>query len=323
MQVGVGLPTTIPGTRGDTVLDWARRADTGPFSSVAVLDRFLYDSYDPLISLAAAAGATTRVRLATLIVIGPLRNPALLAKSAASLDALSGGRLTLGLSVGARHDDYEAAGVDYRTRGKRLVEQLATFRDRWEDERIGPAPARPGGPELLVGGLTDAAYARAARYADGYVHNGGPPRAFARAADRARAAWLDSGRPGTPRLYGQGYFALGGEAAAEAGAGYLRDYYAFTGHFVERIVAGLLTTPQAIAQFVRGYAEAGCDELVLFPTTSDPPELERLADVVASLSGTVTLSAPAAAPSAPPFVGASGGRPLGSGGRPGRGGNSR
>ncbi|HEU5438023.1 MAG TPA: LLM class flavin-dependent oxidoreductase [Ktedonobacterales bacterium] len=322
MQVGVGLPTTIPGTRGDVVLDWARRADAGPFSSVAVLDRLLYDSYDPLISLAAAAGATTRVRLATLIVIGPLRNPALLAKSAASLDALSGGRLTLGLSVGARHDDYEAAGVDYRTRGKRLVEQLATFRDHWEDERIGPAPARPGGPELLVGGLTDAAYARVARYADGYVHNGGPPRAFARAAERVRAAWLDAGRPGKPRLWGQSYFALGGEAAAEAGTAYLRDYYAFTGHFVERIVAELLTTPQGIAQLIRGYAEAGCDELALFPATSDPSELERLADVITSLAGTVTLPAPVtAAPSAQPFVGAPIGHPHA--GRPGRGKDSR
>jgi len=301
MQVGVGLPTTIPGTRGATVLEWARRADVGPFSSLAVLDRLVYDSYDPLISLAAAAGATTRARLATLIAIGPLRNPSLLAKSAASLDALSGGRLTLGLAVGARHDDYEAAGVDYRTRGQRLVEQLATFRDRWEDDRSGPAPARPGGPELLVGGLTDAAFVRAARYADGYVHNGGPPRAFARAADKARAAWLDAGRPGLPRLWGQGYFALGGEATSQAGATYLRDYYAFTGHLAERIVAELLTTPQAIAQFVRGYAEAGCDELALFPTSADPAELERLADVVAGIVGTGTGTG------TPPRVAADGG----------------
>ncbi|HEX6799539.1 MAG TPA: LLM class flavin-dependent oxidoreductase [Ktedonobacterales bacterium] len=287
MQVGVGLPSTIPGTPGAVVLDWARHADAGPFSSVAVLDRLVYDSYDPLIVLAAAAGATSRVRLATLIVISPLRNTALLAKSAASLDALSGGRLTLGVAVGARHEDYEAAGVDYHRRGRRLEEQLATLRDTWEDERIGPRPARAGGPELLVGGLTDDAYARVARYADGYVHNGGPPRIFARAADKARAAWLDAGRPGAPKLWGQGYFALGGPDAAAAGAAYLRDYYAFTGHFAEKIAEGLLTTPQAVAQLVRGYADAGCDELALFPTVADPAELDRLADVIAGLGASV------------------------------------
>lgn len=295
VQVGVGLPSTIPGTPGAVVLDWARRADAGPFSSVSVLDRLVYDSYDPLIALAASAGATSRVRLATLIVISPMRNTTLLAKAAASLDALSGGRLTLGVSVGARHEDYEAAGVDYRTRGRRLEEQLATFRDIWEDERIGPTPGRAGGPELLVGGLTDEAYARVARYADGYVHNGGPPRIFARAADKARAAWLDAGRPGAPKLWGQGYFALGGAEAAAAGAAYLRDYYAFTGHFAEKIAEGLLTTPQAVAQCVRGYADAGCDELALFPTVADPAELDRLADVVAGLGASVTVPARAQA----------------------------
>jgi hypothetical protein len=66
----------------------------------------------------------------------------------------------------------------------------------------------------------------------------------------------------------------------DAGAGYLRDYYAFTGPFAERIAAGQLTTPQAIVQFVRGYEEAGCDELLLFPTVADLAQLERLADVI-------------------------------------------
>jgi hypothetical protein len=117
------------------------------------------------------------------------------------------------------------------------------------------------------------------RYADGYVHNGGPPRAFARAADKARAAWYDAGRIGRPQLWAQGYFAFGEEAAA-AGRDYLRHYYAFTGPFAERIAAGLLTTPQAVSSFVRGYAEAGCDELLLFPTTSDLSQLEQLSGIL-------------------------------------------
>ncbi len=279
MQVGIGLPNTIPGADRELLINWARQADEGPFSNLSVLDRLVYDSYEPLIVLAAVAVLTQRIRLATTIVISPLRNTTLLAKEAASVDALSGGRLTLGLAVGARRDDYEAAGVEYSSRGKRLTEQLEALRRQWEDEACGPKPVQPNGPELLVGGGSDHTFARMVRYADGYVHGGGPPKTFVRAAEKARTAWLDAGRPGRPRLWAMGYFALG-DAAAAAGAAYLRDYYAFTGPFAEKIAAGLLTTPQAIAQFRRGYADAGCDELVLFPTVPEISQLQRLADVV-------------------------------------------
>jgi alkanesulfonate monooxygenase SsuD/methylene tetrahydromethanopterin reductase-like flavin-dependent oxidoreductase (luciferase family) len=274
MNVGVGLPTTTPGTDGALVLDWARRADTGPFSSLGVLDRVAYDSLEPFAALAAAAGVTARVRLATMIAIGPLRATALLAKQAASVNVLSGRRLTLGLAIGARIEDYEAAGVTHRGRGRRLSEQLAYLRGGIDEQQVGPAR---NGIELLVGGASGPAFSRMARYADGYAHAGGPPRAFAGAAARAEAAWRDFGRPGRPRLWGQGYFALGD---VERGEAYLRDYYAFTGPFVERIVAAHLTSARAVKDFVRGYEEVGCDELVLFPTVSDAAELDRLAEVV-------------------------------------------
>ena len=274
MNVGVGLPTTTPGADGALVVEWAKRAEAGPFTSLAVLDRLAYESFEPFTALAAAAGVTSRVRLATMVAAGPLRPTALLAKQAASLHALSGGRLTLGLAIGARLEDYEAAGVDHRDRGRRLAEQLAYVRGRVEEERVGPSRE---GIELLVGGGSGPAFARMARYADGYAHGGGPPRAFAGAAARAEAAWRDLGRPGRPRLWGQGYFALGD---VEAGNTYLRDYYAFTGPFAERVVAANLTSARAVKDFVRGYAEAGCDELVLFPTVSDLSELDRLAEAV-------------------------------------------
>jgi alkanesulfonate monooxygenase SsuD/methylene tetrahydromethanopterin reductase-like flavin-dependent oxidoreductase (luciferase family) len=274
MNVGVGLPSTTPDTDGAVVLEWARRADAGPFSSVAVLDRVVYDNLEPFTTLAAAAAVSTRVRLATMIAIAPLRATALLAKQAASVHALSGGRLTLGLAIGARVDDYEVAGVEHRGRGRRLSEQLAYLRGGVDQNRVGPSRE---GIELLVGGAGGPAFARMARYGDGYAHGGGPPRAFASAAARAQAAWTDLGRPGRPRLWGQGYFALGD---VDRGNDYLRDYYAFTGPFVERIVAANLTSARAIKDFVRGYEEAGCDELVLLPTLGDIGELDRLAEAV-------------------------------------------
>jgi alkanesulfonate monooxygenase SsuD/methylene tetrahydromethanopterin reductase-like flavin-dependent oxidoreductase (luciferase family) len=283
MRVGVGLPGTVPGAGGDLLIRWAALADQGPFSSLGVLDRLAYDSYEPLTMLAAAAAVTRRVLLATTIVVAPLRNTSLLAKAAASVDAISHERLVLGLAVGARREDYDAAGVQYRARGRHLSEQLAALRLIWEEGSLNPSAARPQGPTLLLGGQSDLGFARMARYTNGYVHGGGPPRAFARAADKARAAWLDAGRPGLPQLWAQGYFAFGDEAAREAGMNYLRDYYAFTGPFAERIAAGILTTPQAVAQFIRGYEEAGCDELVLFPTIPDLAQLERLAEVLHGL----------------------------------------
>jgi len=282
MRIGIGLPNGIPGTDGQLIIEWSRLADHGPFSSLGVVDRLVYDSYDPFIALAAAAAVTHRIRLATTIIAGPLHSTAMLAKTAASLDAFSNGRLVLGLAVGARKEDYDTVGIDYHTRGKRLSEQLATLRTYWEDGSLGPKSAGPDGPELLVGGLSDSTFARVARYADGYIYGGGPPKSFSRAADKARAAWIDAARPGKPQLWAQGYFALGDDAV-QVGADYMKDYYAFTGPFAERIASGLLTTPQAIAQFLCGYEEAGCDELVLFPTVPDLAQLERLEAVLGRL----------------------------------------
>jgi alkanesulfonate monooxygenase SsuD/methylene tetrahydromethanopterin reductase-like flavin-dependent oxidoreductase (luciferase family) len=279
MRVGVGLPNTVSGTAGGQILDWARRADAGAFSSLAVLDRVQYDSYDPLTTLAVAAGATERIRLATMIVVAPLHNTTLLAKAAATVNALSQGRFTLGLAVGARKSDYDAVGAPYDGRGSRFEGQLGVLRAQWEDRAIGPLTTESPAPELLIGGNSEATFGRVARYANGYMHGGGPPNVFARMAEKALAAWSDAGRPGRPKLWGMGYFALGDEVR-DGGLDYLRDYYAFTGPFAERIAQGLLTTPQAVAQFVRGYEEAGCDELILFPTSASLTQLERLAAVI-------------------------------------------
>jgi alkanesulfonate monooxygenase SsuD/methylene tetrahydromethanopterin reductase-like flavin-dependent oxidoreductase (luciferase family) len=261
------------------ILDWVRQAERGPFSTLGVFDRLAYDSFDPLISLSASAAMTSRIRLATTILTGPLYNTAVLAKELASLDVLSGGRLVVGLAIGARESDYDVAGLPHGARGRRLDEQLIQLRDYWERDVIGPKPVCPGGPPILIGGLNDQTFWRAARYANGYLHGGGPPQTFAKAAEKARAAWADAARPDRLQLWGMGYYALG-EKEAETGRAYLRDYYSFVGPFAEKIAAGLLTTPQSLVHYVRSYQEAGCDELILFPTVSQISQLERLADAM-------------------------------------------
>lgn len=277
MRIGIGLPTTTAGARGEDLLSWAREADDGPFHSLGVVDRMVYPSLESMSVLAACASVTERVRLVTMVVIGPLRQAATLAKQTLALDAVSGGRATLGVAVGARRDDYDALGVEHSMRGAALERLLASLRDSFDDERMGDGSH----PELIVGGGSDVSLARAARHADGYVHGGGPPRAFERAADRMRTAWGEAGRPGRPRLWAQGYFVLGDDDKRERALNYMLDYYSFTGPFARRIAEGLLTTPQQVTAFARGYAEAGCDELVLLPAISDADQVARLSEAVA------------------------------------------
>src|SRR3989442_9147858 len=105
MRIGVGLPTSTPPLgarhRGRELLAWATGAEAGPFSSLGVTDRLVYDCADPMVALAAAAAVTTRLRLVTMVVIGPIRPAAVLAPQAASLDPLSGGRGTPRVSPAA------------------------------------------------------------------------------------------------------------------------------------------------------------------------------------------------------------------------------
>ncbi len=149
MDVGIGLPNAVPGLDGRLVMDWARSAEERGFSTLGTIDRVLFPNYESLIVLAAAAAVTERIRLMTDILISPLRNNTpVLAKQAASLDNISGGRLVLGLAPGVRDDDYKVSGVDFAARGRILDEQLAEMTRLWAGESVsglggvGPETAR-------------------------------------------------------------------------------------------------------------------------------------------------------------------------------------
>ena len=284
MDVGIGLPSTIPSMRPDELVAWARRAEERGFSSLGVIDRLVYGNYEPLIALAAAAAVTERIRLLTSILIVPLRaSAAVLAKQAATVDHLSGGRLVLGVAAGGREDDFQAAGVPFAGRGRRFDEMLAEMRRIWAGEPRGTAgaigPKPPGGPVLVVGGTADVSFRRAAEYGAGWIAGGGSPEMFGQAAERARAAWAERGREGAPRLLSLGYASLGPDARQHA-EGYLRDYYGFLGPYADRIAAGALTDVGAVREAVDRFREAGCDELVLFPCNPDPGQVDLLADAI-------------------------------------------
>jgi alkanesulfonate monooxygenase SsuD/methylene tetrahydromethanopterin reductase-like flavin-dependent oxidoreductase (luciferase family) len=286
MDIGIGLPATIPGVDRDSLLDWSRRADRRGFASLGVIDRIVYPNYEPLIALTAAAAVTERIRLVTAILIGPYRlNDALLAKQVATVDSLSGGRVVLGIAIGARTDDYEASGAPLQGRGARLERQLDELTRLWSGEErgfagaVGPPPVSEGGPSVIVGGQVDAAFRRAARFGDGWIMGGGTPEDFGGGADKMRRAWSEAGRDGEPRLMALCYFALG-DGASDAADSYLHDYYAFTGDYADQIVAGAATDEETIKGYASGFAGAGCHELICFPCSKDPRQVDLLADAV-------------------------------------------
>jgi alkanesulfonate monooxygenase SsuD/methylene tetrahydromethanopterin reductase-like flavin-dependent oxidoreductase (luciferase family) len=277
MDVAIGLPSTVPGTTGAQLTEWARRAEARGFSSLGTIDRLAYPNYEPLTALAAAAAVTERIGLCTSVLLGPLRaNAVVLAKQALSVHALSGGRLTLGIGLGGRDDDYELAGIELGNRGEELDAMLVRIKEVWEGGEIGPSTESV--PTLIVGGGVDASFARAARFGAGWIAGSVPADYFATMAEKADAAWAAAGRDGEPRKMSLAYFSLGADAERNASA-CLGDYYAWLGEDLANfMVASAAKDSETVQQFLAAFEGAGCDELIFFPSSSDPDQVDLLAD---------------------------------------------
>jgi alkanesulfonate monooxygenase SsuD/methylene tetrahydromethanopterin reductase-like flavin-dependent oxidoreductase (luciferase family) len=283
MELGIGLPNTVPGTTREELLEFARAAEEAGFSSLGTIDRIVYGNFEPLIALAGAASVTERIRLLTSILLAPLRaNPAELAKQALSLDALAGGgRTVLGLAVGGREDDYEVSGIPLSERAQRMDATVEKVRRVFDGEgeleaKIGPR--RDPGPGLILGGSVEASFRRAARFGDGWMLGGGTPEQFVQGVTKLRAAWEEEGRDGEPRKMALGYFSLGPDAEKNAEEE-LGDYYAWLGEELAGMISGAAAKD---AETVKGYLQAfesvGCDQFVFFPTSGDPEQVGLLAE---------------------------------------------
>lgn len=286
MDIGLGLPSTISGTPGRRIVEWAVAAERAGFSTLGTIDRIVYGNHETIPTLAAAAAVTDRIRLTTSILIAPFRgNGTLLAKQLATVDSISGGRLTVGIAVGGRQDDYDATDSPFGTRGRLFDRQLVEMREVWTGRprgfagAVGPAPVQAGGPPLLMGGGAEATFRRLVEHGAGWIFGGGGPDAFRPGAERVRRAWQEGGRAGEPRLVALAYASLG-EQGEEHARSYLGDYYAFGG-FADAVAAGALTTRASVREAVSAFGAAGCDELILFPCSAGLEQVELIADAVA------------------------------------------
>jgi probable F420-dependent oxidoreductase len=300
-RFSVGLLQILEGPDARPVAAYAVRAEALGFHALWTLDSALGGptSHMPLLdglhALSYAAGVTSSIRLGCAVVVTSRRNPALLAREAATIDRLSGGRLTLGVGLGAPETErVTQLGFAVDRRVRRLVETVAVMRELWaRDEasfdgevwsfsgaRVEPKPVQRPGVPIWFGAGREPALRRAARLGDGWIGSGSSsPEDFAAQAAIVRAALSEAGRdPDTFPIAKRVYVAVEESAAVgrERLAAIIDGMYGASGLGERVSVAG---PPEQVAEVLRGMVDAGARELVLTPMYGHLRQLEALAEV--------------------------------------------
>jgi alkanesulfonate monooxygenase SsuD/methylene tetrahydromethanopterin reductase-like flavin-dependent oxidoreductase (luciferase family) len=290
MDIGVCLPYMEHDYGRDEVLAWCRAIDQGPFSSLTCGERITGYTLEMRAVLAAAAAVTERVRVIPSLYVLPMHSAVWAAKEIATLDVLSGGRVTLTVGVGGREHDYRAVGASFARRHARMDEQVEEMRRIWRGEapfegadEVGPRPIQDGGPPILAGAMGPKAIRRAAEWADGiYAFSmAGKPEEIQRMFGMAEEAWKDAGRSAPPRRVAGFWYSLA-EGAEEHLRTYVHRYLKVFGDDAARAIAKTMTCYQesAIRASMQGIQQLGCDELLLVPASADLCEVERAAQLV-------------------------------------------
>jgi alkanesulfonate monooxygenase SsuD/methylene tetrahydromethanopterin reductase-like flavin-dependent oxidoreductase (luciferase family) len=288
MQVGMTLPVMEPDVDAAMLEDWSAFVDEGPFSSLCFGERMAFDNPHSLTLLGAVAAWTSRVRISTTVLVPQLHDPITLAKALATADVISGGRLSVGVGVGGRDEDYRAAGADLSTRTmQQMADRVEIMRRVWAGEKVteamrpvGPRPIQSGGPEVLVGTLGPRTIRHAAGWADGLAGFAleVDPTSIGATFEQARTSWQEAGRE-APRLTTSFWFAVGDEPRAQIHR-HLRHYMNWIpGELVDALsaTAGFAGTIRELKDVLRRIEDLGADEVQLVPTSSDLTQVERIA----------------------------------------------
>lgn len=293
MKIGVALPQMAPGYGPGTTVDWARRIDAGPFSSVSVGERVTFSNPEMVATLGACAAVTERVQVLANLWVLPQHPMAMVAQQIGTLDQLANGRLEIAVGVGAREHDYRALGADFTRRHQQLDDKVAELKSLLAGEPpfegadpVGPACVQPGGPIILAGAMGPKAMRRAARWADGISGFSirGDAEEIATVSDLADRCWAEAGRTTKPRKVSGCFTALGVTNASEALRSFTARYLGFLGPDLAGMVAAsaCASSPEVLAGILDGAEQAGCDEFILVPAVTDLNFLEVAGEVVAA-----------------------------------------
>lgn len=288
------MPVMEPDVDVGLLRNWAQEIDAGPFSSLCWGERIAFGNPDALVLLGALSAWTQRVALVTTVIVPQLHDPVRLAKSLATGDMLSGGRLTVGLGVGGRHEDYRAVGADPATQTmQQMAEAVAVMKRVWAGEKVtdavlpvGPTPRQAGGPRLLVGTTGPKTLRSAAGWAAGLagISLDLDLQTQNELFEVARDAWTGT----APHLATSFWFAFGDAEQARAQVHrHLRHYMNWIPAKVVDAMAprtGWAGTEEELAAVLRGFADIGTSEVYLIPTSSDPDQLRRAAAVAADFT---------------------------------------
>jgi len=293
MRVGIALPSMVPGLTRAVLLAWMRGVDEGPFSVLAAGERIAYPNQEMMALLAGAATVTERVRIEATVSATPMHAAIHVAKQAATIDVLSGGRFVLGVGVGGRAEDYRAMHASFARRHARLDEQVATMKRVWNGDApsegissVGPPPVQPGGPQLLAAAMGPKSMARSARWADGLAGFDitGDAKGIAAGFRHFEDAWAAAGRDGRPYLQTSFWFGLD-LGAPDRVRDYAYRYLRIFGHDAATAMAGLAsaTSPAAVRDLLHGLADTRCDEAILVATTSELADLDAAAELFSGI----------------------------------------
>jgi alkanesulfonate monooxygenase SsuD/methylene tetrahydromethanopterin reductase-like flavin-dependent oxidoreductase (luciferase family) len=284
MKIGIGIPNQVRDVDAAVIPRWAARAERAGFATLGTVGRIAYPGVMDTVALAAAAGATSTIDLLSNIMLATVWPGRLLAKELAGIDGVSGGRLTVGIGIGVRPDDFIVDGRGPKGLGRRIDADLELYRELWTGNPVGGGdnPGVPAGTRevpMLFGGMAPASYTRMAKWGQGYIAGSLPAAMVAGHFDQARAAWKDAGRDGEPRLVGLAYFALGDP---DKGRANVHDYYDTPGaaQFADLVAANVAGSADTVRSTVAAFADLGISDLILNPGTDDPDDIERLADIV-------------------------------------------
>ena len=296
MKIGMTLPVTEPGWNRDILLNWVEKIEQGPYASLALGERTCFPSPELITTLGACAALTERVELVTTVAILPTHNPVIFAKQMATADLFSNGRLTVGVGTGGREEDYHASGTDLSQKRIAVMENhVNTMRQVWSGENVvdgalrpvEPLPAQTNGPALMAGVMGPKGLASAAKWSSGIcgMSMTGEAHEAAQAFEQARQAWQTAGRQDAPVLNTAFWFAIGDGASAQIET-HLTRYFNWLDEGTRQFMVKQGGFRGSAAQFkdrLKAFADTGADELLLIPTSIDPEEVDRAAEVIAAL----------------------------------------